>query len=270
MIYVVGGSGYVGTHLVLALNAAGFPVTIVDPLAPPVCFHDIPYTKQTGSDITPDANESNVVYWLAGPRNHSSPREVELLSFLLERDFERFCATQPRARLVLVSSMSVEDDPDNTYAQHKRNMEAILLKYPNIESIVVRPGTVIGAVAPCPLLRKDLGVHAVLRSLVEQGEAWVNLELVRAYTTMEELITTLLAARVFIPGTTLIEAYLTVAPMSALFTELHDEGLHYGRLPGLTVNFNGRGRFSTVRLKEVQREVVRTSALIRTEQVVWV
>jgi nucleoside-diphosphate-sugar epimerase len=262
-----------GTHLVMGLGAVGQPVTIIDPLFPPTVLlppEGMKYEKKTGSEIVLDKDSDNVVYWLAGPRNHSSPREVELLSFLLERDFDRFCATQPRARLVLVSSMSVEDDPDNTYAQHKRNMEAILLKYPNIESIVVRPGTVVGSVAPCPLLRKDLGVHAVLRSLVEQGEARVNLELVRAYTTMEELITTLLAARVFIPGTTLIEAYLTVAPMSTLFTELHDEGLHYrADFPG-TVNFNGRGRFSSAGLKEVQYEVVRTRDTIRAGEMVWI
>lgn len=271
MVYIVGGSGYVGTHLAMALLSAGREVTIVDPLEPPSCVESTIYQRMTGSDLVLTGTRENVVYWLAGPRNHSSPREVELLSHMLERDFERFCESTPRARVVLVSSMSIYDDPDNTYARHKRRMEDILESHHLIEHIIVRPGTVVGSIPTYKtVLRKDLGVHAVLRSLAETDEAWVNLELIRAYTTMQNLVNVLSSADEFSPLKAVIEAYLTVAPMSALFTELKHEGLHFrGDFVG-TVNFNGRGAVSHAGLKEVQCEVVRTFACIRDKEVVWV
>lgn len=272
MNYIVGGSGYVGTHLAMALLSAGREVTIVDPLEPLPCVEGAVYHRMTGSDLVLTGAPETIVYWLAGPRNHSSPREVELLSFMLERDFERFCESMPKAKVVLVSSMSIYDNPDNTYARHKRRMEEILESHPLIEHIIIRPGTVVGSLPEYKtVLRQDLGVHAALRCLVGNGEAWVNLSLIRAYTTMRYLINVLSSCGEFSPLKAVIEAYLTVAPMSALFIDLTDDRVHFrGDLHGTTVNFNGRGMISHEGLKEVQCELVRILERIHAKEVIWV
>jgi len=213
MIYLVGGAGYIGSGLQAYLSAASLKYVVVDPTVEPG-----PHVRQElGSAISAVVRDEDVVVWMAGPRNAQAPAAVQCAAALVESDWRHFLGgLWSSPRIILFSSMSVHDWPENPYSVHKIRMETL----PNLDDRrvnIVRPGTVVGLSGPEKTLRADLGVHAVLRRLLNGESAWINATCVRAYVALPRLlgrVRDLIVQKGPLPAVD--EVYSTITSMAAV------------------------------------------------------
>jgi hypothetical protein len=150
-----GGSGYLGTHLADALVRQGRRVCIIDTATPAVnvgaAFLSSPFTLPTVGRL----------WLLACPRNKPrvwNARNAET-ALCQGMSYELMAHDKP----IFISSMSVYDEPDNSYAQFKRMAEMVVAQR---KFMVARLPTLLGAKQGL-VYRADLGLHQAAMDLAD-------------------------------------------------------------------------------------------------------
>lgn len=150
-IALFGGRGYLGRHLAQELLNWG---------------HTVGCTPEEYGD------RFDILVHLACPRNKPSTWDWRRA----EQALDEGLILGRRARVVLISSMSVYDQPDNGYAQFKRMAERVVLER---RGMVLRLPTLLGTTDDVLRYRMDLGLHQIAYAMANGGAPTVNRHAVR-------------------------------------------------------------------------------------------
>ncbi|GAA4263452.1 NAD-dependent epimerase/dehydratase family protein [Dactylosporangium darangshiense] len=175
-VSVVGGSGFLGGHLVAALRCKGLRVSVFDRGSPAI----------RDGWAAPEIDDVATVFYVAGGATpltaESQPERLRDELAMFVRLLGAAGRGAVRARVVLASSGGTiyaptavppyrETDPvcpNNAYGAFKLQMEQALFAQPGIEPVAVRLSNVYG---PGQRLRGGLGVVAHWLDALKRGEA---------------------------------------------------------------------------------------------------
>jgi UDP-glucose 4-epimerase len=170
---VLGGSGFMGSHVADALSDAGYEVIVADVAPAPFLRPDQTYTECDITDADRVANVvagSDVVYHFAGLADigecQSRPRDTVLVNVLGTVNVLEASRAADIRRFVFASSIYVSGDAGSFYRASKQACELYIEEYEREHGLaytILRFGTLFGRRA-----NDSNSVHRYLRQALEQ------------------------------------------------------------------------------------------------------
>lgn len=218
---LVGGGGYIGTHLHALLRRNGYRVSVIDPRPTPLPCDDVRHNAKT-------------CVFLAWPHRHEQERLTDLEHTRVMNDLYSAAEHQLNAGrdMIFISSVQAQTRP-SLYGQEKFNFEMWLATNPWPGSVrVVRPCTVYG-LSPHP--RWDTILNQMVLEALTTKVVRANGKVHRSLVSLEMLnnhIVGLIAQPMSCPRNPAATFHASIPLMASTVAEETRADLRFGEAPG--------------------------------------